>query len=522
MNLSQLKNLHILQFALALFVIKLIHGSFSVPSASRVLERIFPSYVAGKNYLKFSQCSHKHFCKSCSHGYSHGHLSISPKIHPNGFFSGSQSTRMLFTQHNPDQRNSLLFRPITFTPDNSLSLVLHSTREQMAHTDFPKNPKAPSFSLISPNDFPLYAAFRGIFQHICRFFSVLWMFGRPHTLIGTTMAVIALHIAAMPEDIVLNAKDTLLSFTGALISSLCMNIYVTGLNQMTDIGIDQINKPYLPLPAKILQTRGALFLTLSTLFISSWIGMGNSVFPTTYPLRLTLLWSFIFGSVYSLPPFRLKRYPVLAAACIVFVRGILANLGIYAHAKQAAYHVQFPFSVHTFLKDYKGLLITAYFSLYGTMIAVLKDVPDLKGDKKFGIRNFTVSLGPKTMFNFCRQFFRFILYSAGVMLTVSAIRVAQRIPLSFWGLHPSTFSEIHLSSLFTASWVIKALDRQTIKWFHALFSRFMAAHMAFLLAQRFKVYGAQINPRSAEEVTDFYMNVWKLFYMSYATLILLR
>jgi homogentisate phytyltransferase/homogentisate geranylgeranyltransferase len=33
----------------------------------------------------------------------------------------------------------------------------------------------------------------------------------------------------------------------ALIPALCMNVYIVGLNQIYDIEIDKVNKPYLPL-----------------------------------------------------------------------------------------------------------------------------------------------------------------------------------------------------------------------------------------------------------------------------------
>ena len=35
----------------------------------------------------------------------------------------------------------------------------------------------------------------------------------------------------------------------------------------------------------------------------------------------------LLGTAYSLPPFRLKRFPILAAFCILVVRGSLVNLG---------------------------------------------------------------------------------------------------------------------------------------------------------------------------------------------------
>lgn len=39
-----------------------------------------------------------------------------------------------------------------------------------------------------------------------------------------------------------------------------------------------------------------------------------------------------------------------------------------------------------------------FFAVYGLAIAVLKDVPDIKGDQHFNIQSYSVQLGPTFMF----------------------------------------------------------------------------------------------------------------------------
>ena len=53
------------------------------------------------------------------------------------------------------------------------------------------------------------------------------------------------------------------------------------------------------------------------------------------PLLAVTIGSALLGTAYSLPPLRLKRFPVFAALCIIVVRGTLVNLGFYAHAAHA-------------------------------------------------------------------------------------------------------------------------------------------------------------------------------------------
>ena len=87
-----------------------------------------------------------------------------------------------------------------------------------------------------------------------------------------------------------------------------MNLYITGLNQVTDIEIDRINKPYLPLASGKLSKTTGIWIVLASLAMSL-VNYKNM----EWPLQLTLLGSAFLGTIYSLPPFRLKRFPLLAA-----------------------------------------------------------------------------------------------------------------------------------------------------------------------------------------------------------------
>ena len=93
------------------------------------------------------------------------------------------------------------------------------------------------------------------------------------------------------------------------------------------------------------------------------------------------------GAAYSLPPVRLKRYPLAAALCISGVRSAVVNLGMYGH----------------FALVFGGALtiapsvwaLTAFVLPFSFAIAVLKDVPDMEGDRRYRIATFTVRLGPR-------------------------------------------------------------------------------------------------------------------------------
>ena len=78
----------------------------------------------------------------------------------------------------------------------------------------------------------------------------LWRFSRPHTVIGTTVSIVCLYLIAV---------DTLPGLglggrgcgtcSGRWSPGLAVNVYIVGVNQIEDVEIDRVNKPFLPLAA---------------------------------------------------------------------------------------------------------------------------------------------------------------------------------------------------------------------------------------------------------------------------------
>ncbi len=152
------------------------------------------------------------------------------------------------------------------------------------------------------------------------FLKVLWRFTRPHTFIGTALCVPTLHMYAAPAGAPLLTTRVLASILWALLPSGLINVYITGLNQVTDVEIDKINKPYLPIAAGQLSP----LLATAVVLLSLVAGLGLGFLPSAYGSRalvFVLLASAFLGTSYSLPPLRLKRFPILAALCIIAVRG---------------------------------------------------------------------------------------------------------------------------------------------------------------------------------------------------------
>lgn len=109
-----------------------------------------------------------------------------------------------------------------------------------------------------------------------------------------------------------------IGFLQALLSALLMNICIVGINQVYDVEIDRINKPYLPLATGELMQPEAAWIVSSTGAASIALGLASA----SMPLVGTLVGSLTLGIAYStdLPYLRWKRFPLAAAACILSVR----------------------------------------------------------------------------------------------------------------------------------------------------------------------------------------------------------
>ncbi|CAM9903428.1 unnamed protein product, partial [Ectocarpus sp. 4 AP-2014] len=205
-------------------------------------------------------------------------------------------------------------------------------------------------------------------------FKTLWEFSRPHTMIGTAVAIPAIGMFAGPPG-VLPGRRFFLSMLWAMVPSLLINVYITGLNQITDVEIDKVNKPYLPIPAGNLTLRAAKLTVTLCLLAGAVLGLAPCSLGSP-GLALTVVLSVLIGTVYSLPPVRLKRFPQVAALCILVVRGSIINGGFYSHAQLAGYGLSGEktalWALTLPFRDAKCALALAYFTAFAIVIALMK------------------------------------------------------------------------------------------------------------------------------------------------------
>jgi homogentisate phytyltransferase/homogentisate geranylgeranyltransferase len=280
-----------------------------------------------------------------------------------------------------------------------------------------------------------------------------WEFTRPHTIIGTSLAVVVFYLlashAAGHHDFVLLALT--------YVASLGVNIYITGLNQITDVEIDRINKPYLPLAAGAF-SRATGITIVGVAGLIAFIGaalVGRWMLGTVAIV-------FALGSVYSLPPLRLKRSAFWAASAITLARAVVGNCGVYlSYSENLSGTAHIPPHVFAFV---------GFMFLFVVVIAIMKDVPDIEGDRRHQISTFVVTLGAEKTLLLCRA-----------ILTVAYVCMIAAALIGVSGLHPLATAVTHGLALVVVWAAARGLDTG-----------------------------------DKDAVYKYYMVIWKLFYFEFA------
>ena len=117
--------------------------------------------------------------------------------------------------------------------------------------------------------------------------------------------------------------------------------------------------------------------------------------------------------------------------------------------------------------------------MFGVVIALMKDIPDIHGDRVFNIRSFTVRFGQIRVFK----------------------NVTNLLSVLF-GVFGGAF--IRMSIMTSAG--------------SAALRRGLVGVACWAAMWSVKKEARSINPEDSEEVYDYYMFLWKLFYLSYLVL----
>ncbi|XP_056158939.1 homogentisate solanesyltransferase, chloroplastic isoform X2 [Syzygium oleosum] len=298
-----------------------------------------------------------------------------------------------------------------------------------------------------------------ISSKVSDFKDACWRFLRPHTIRGTALGSFSLVARALIENSHLIKWSLLLKAFSGLFALICGNGYIVGINQIYDIGIDKVNKPYLPIAA------GDLSIQHAWLLVIFFAVTGLSIVASNFGSFITSLYSLglFLGTIYSVPPFRMKRFPVAAFLIIATVRGFLLNFGVY-HATRAALGLQFEWSSPV-------AFITSFVSLFALVIAITKDLPDVEGDRKFQISTFATKLGVRNI----------AFLGSGLLLLN------------------------YVAAIFAAVYMPQAFRR----------SLMIPAHSILALGLIFQAWVLERANYTKEAIAGYYRFIWNLFYAEY-------
>lgn len=293
--------------------------------------------------------------------------------------------------------------------------------------------------------------------------NALYKFSRPHTIRGSILASIAGTIRALVDTpgAIANANLSVMvprALIG-MISLLLGNVFIVGINQIYDKEIDEMNKPFLPVASGEMSKKWAWVAVLSSGVL------GPILVKTFFPALLFKLYSFglFLGCIYSVPPIRTKKNPLLAGLTIATVRGFLLNFGVFYAVKDA---VGAPFAWSP-----KVAFIARFMTAFATIIAVTKDLPDVEGDKAYQIDTLATRFGAKR-----------IAQGATACLLLNYVHAVAT------GLLAKSANAFNMVPM-------------------------IGGHIALasMLLFRFK----QLNPESMDSIKQYYKNIWDLFYLEY-------
>lgn len=206
-----------------------------------------------------------------------------------------------------------------------------------------------------------------------------WQFSRPHTIIGSLCSITALYVLACSGK---NLSSHIALYLLTLLAALSCNVFIVGINQIEDVELDKINKPYLPLAAGTLSAKNAKLIVYVNIIVCLIVSLSVSFF--LFALIGIIL---LIGAAYSLPPLKLKQHHLPAALAITIVRGLLVNIGMFLHFNhQINQQYQIPGYIWC---------VTFFIMAFSIAIAWFKDLPDTEGDKKFDVKTLAVLYSKK-------------------------------------------------------------------------------------------------------------------------------
>ncbi|KAL9409719.1 hypothetical protein AB3S75_048023 [Citrus x aurantiifolia] len=213
---------------------------------------------------------------------------------------------------------------------------------------------------------------------------------RPYSCVSIIAALLSVSLLPLQSPADFTPKLIIEAFK-CMVPAIMMNNYANAINQLADVHIDKVNKPYLPLACGDFSMGEGLAITIASPLMA--VAMG--IMLRSPPLVIGFIIWCIVGGAYSidLPPLlRWKGNPLMAAVTIISMNGLLLLFPFFIHFQKIVLGNPVAFT--------KPVLFTAaYMVIWNAAIAFVKDIPDVEGDKAFGLRTLPIILGKEKVFS---------------------------------------------------------------------------------------------------------------------------
>ncbi len=224
-----------------------------------------------------------------------------------------------------------------------------------------------------------------------RFFFDCWIMMRPFTLIAPALGIISgglvawgaePHFAHLWPGTTIWIYKLLIAAVGASLLNGASNI----CNQIYDLEIDRLNKPDRLLLSTHLSCRHAYAVAL----ISAFLAFAAAAIVHWHCFLLFLAAAF-FCILYTIPPFRLKRFGWVANMTIAIPRGMLLLVAGWSTTRSVA--------------SVEPWMLGAFLGLFLAGATASKDFNDIEGDRFAGCSTLPVRYGRRRAVRYMYPFY---------------------------------------------------------------------------------------------------------------------
>nr|QKO29233.1 flavonoid prenyltransferase [Epimedium sagittatum] len=203
------------------------------------------------------------------------------------------------------------------------------------------------------------------------------------TIIGNTICMSILPVQTLTDL----SPRYFIGVAQAITSMVLMYLFNIAVNQVFDVELDKVNKPYLPLASGGISMTSAVLFTILTGALSITLGYFSS--PAMF---YGLVAFFLSACAYSVNfPLLRWKHNALGAIISIMLWGISLQTSVFFHIQH--YVLRKPMVLS------KSFIYAIIFqSILSIAIATLKDIPDVEGDKANGSTNLTILIGKEKVF----------------------------------------------------------------------------------------------------------------------------